>query len=203
MSVDPLARSSEEQIPEEAPEPPRPAAHGKRWALEWLLVLVVAIGVAVLIRTYVAQTFYIPSGSMEPTLMIGDKILVDKLSFHFESIARGDIVVFKRPPLETDTEDADLVKRIVGLPGEFISSGPNGEVLINGKPIPEPYLTKQAREDPGPPIRPQRIPKGDYFVMGDNRGDSSDSRVFGPIPGSLIVGGARFRIWPLSRIGGI
>lgn len=202
MTVDPLESAPAEPSTETPPEAPRPR-RGTRWLVEWVLVLLVALGAAVLIRTYVAQTFFIPSASMEPTLMVGDRILVDKLSFHIHPVERGDIIVFKRPPLETDTTVSDLVKRVVGLPGEWISSAPDGQVLINGKPLAEPYLTQAARNDPGPPIERQKIPKGEYFVMGDNRGDSSDSRVFGPIPGSLIVGGARFRIWPLSRIGGI
>lgn len=185
----------------------------KRFALEWFAVLVVAVGVAVLVRTFVVQTFYIPSASMEPTLMIGDRILVDKLSYHLHGVGRGDIVVFATPPGEiTNPQVKDLVKRVIGLPGESISSSPDGSVLINGRPIAQPWLTPQARADPGPPIRfpdgtgscamhSSTIPPGCYFVMGDNRGDSEDSRAFGPISRSLIVGHVVFRIWPLSHMG--
>jgi signal peptidase I len=169
----------------------------KRAIIEWVLVLLVALGVAVGMRTYVVQTFYIPSGSMEPTLNPGDRILVDKLSYHLHAVHRGDIIVFARPPGETlEPGVNDLVKRVIGLPGETIS-GQNGQVYINGKPLAEPWLPKGVVTGNFAPVH---IPKGYYFVMGDNRGFSSDSRVFGPISGSLIVGRVVMRIWPLSHI---
>jgi signal peptidase I len=169
----------------------------RRAAIEWLIVLVIALGVAVLMRTFVVQTFYIPSGSMEPTLNIGDRILVDKLSYHLHAVHRGDIVVFARPPGETlEPGVNDLVKRVIGLPNETISAQ-NGQIDINGKPLAEPWLPKGVVTDDFGPVH---IPSGDYFVMGDNRGFSSDSRVFGPISGSLIVGRVVMRIWPLSHI---
>jgi signal peptidase I len=167
-----------------------------RWAREWFVVLLVAVAVAFVVRAYVAQTFFIPSASMEPTLMIGDRILVDKLSYHLHGVGRFDIVVFAKPPKEVDAPGiTDLVKRVIGLPGETIWSR-NGEVYINGKPLAEPFLP------PGTVttnIPKQKIPPHEYFVMGDNRSDSQDSRFFGPIPGSLIVGHVVLRLWPLSR----
>jgi len=168
-----------------------------RFALEWAAVVVIALVVAVVVRTFVFQTFYIPSGSMEPTLDIGDRILVDKLSYDFHPVHTGDIVVFKRPPHADVGPPSikDLVKRVIGLPGQTIWSH-GGQVYIDGKILPEPWLP------PGTVtrgIRPQKIPPDHYFVMGDNRGDSLDSRYFGPIPGSLIVGRMVARIWPLSR----
>jgi signal peptidase I len=169
----------------------------RRAIIEWVIVLLIALGVAVGMRTFVVQTFYIPSGSMEPTLNIGDRILVDKLSYHLHSVHRGDIVVFARPPGETlEPGVNDLVKRVIGLPGETIS-GQDGQVYINGKPLPEPWLPKGVVTSNFSPVK---IPHGYYFVMGDNRGFSSDSRVFGPISGSLIVGRVVMRIWPLSHI---
>jgi signal peptidase I len=169
----------------------------KRAIIEWVIVLLVALGVAVGMRTFVVQTFYIPSGSMEPTLNIGDRILVDKLSYHLHAVHRGDIIVFSRPPGETlEPGVNDLVKRVIGLPGETIS-GQDGQVFINGKALPEPWLPKGVVTGNFSPVK---IPKGYYFVMGDNRGFSSDSRVFGPISGSLIVGRVVMRIWPLSHI---
>jgi signal peptidase I len=168
----------------------------KRLSLEWLAVLLVAVGVAITVRTFVVQTFFIPSASMEPTLMVGDRILVDKLSYHLHGVGRGDIVVFGRPPGEVAAVK-DLVKRVIGLPGDTISS-PNGHVWINGKQLNEPYLPKGTITTG---IRTQKIPPGYYFVMGDNRGDSSDSRVFGPIARSLIVGHVVFRIWPVTHMG--
>ncbi|MGH9029819.1 MAG: signal peptidase I [Acidimicrobiales bacterium] len=173
------------------------ARNWRRFALEWLAVLLVAVVVAFVVRTYVVQTFYIPSGSMEPTLMIGDRILVDKLSYHLHSVQRGDIVVFAKPPGEVTAPDVkDLVKRVIGLPGETVSS-PDGRVWIDGKPLNEPWLPPGTSTTG---IRPQKIPQNEYFVMGDNRGDSSDSRVFGPIKNSLIVGKVVFRIWPVTHM---
>jgi signal peptidase I len=180
----------------------KPAAKGRRlsrrgrWVLEWAAVLVVAIGVAVAIRTFVVQTFYIPSQSMEPTLMVGDRILVDKLSYHLHSVHRGDIVVFGNPPLEAGSGVKDLVKRVIGLPGDVISSA-GGHVVIDGKQLSEPWLSRGVVTTE---ITPQTIKPDHYFVMGDNRTDSQDSRYFGPIPRSLIVGHVVMRIWPLSSV---
>jgi signal peptidase I len=184
--------------------PPGSDLHGPRrlrWVIEWALVILIAFGVAYGMRQYVVGTYFIPSASMEPTLMVGDRILVNKLSYHLHDVHRGDIVVFGRPPNESAATDIkDLVKRVIGLPGETIASGPNGSVLINGKPISQPWLTAGARADPGPAIVRQTIPQGEYFVMGDNRGDSEDSRFFGPIPRSIVVGHVILRFWPLSQI---
>jgi signal peptidase I len=179
-----------------------------RWVVEWALVILVALGVAYGMRQYVVGTYFIPSASMEPTLMVGDRILVNKLAYHLHDIHRGDIVVFGRPPRELSSpEIKDLVKRVVGLPGEWISSAPGGQVLVgttpgcrDQHPVPESYLTDSARSSPGPAIGCKHIPAGQYFVMGDNRGDSEDSRAFGPIPRSIVVGHVVMRFWPLGQI---
>jgi len=160
-------------------------------------VLVVALAVALGVRAFVVQTFFIPSASMEPTLMIGDRILVDKVSYHLHSVHRGDIVVFGRPPRETSAENIkDLVKRVIGLPGDSISSA-DGHVVIDGKPLKEPWLPAGTVTDG---ISPMTVPAGEYYVMGDNRTNSQDSRYFGPISRSLIVGRVVMRIWPLSHL---
>jgi signal peptidase I len=172
-----------------------------RWIVEWALVLLAALGLAFALRTWVVQTYSIPSVSMVPTLKVGDRILVDKLSYHLHGVHRGDVVVFATPPKEIPVLNVkDLVKRVIGLPGETISSGPRAEVFISGKLIDQPWLTKNARHHPGPTIVKQRIPEGQIFVMGDNRGSSFDSRYFGTVPESLIVGRAVLGFWPLSRI---
>ncbi len=170
----------------------------RRTAVEWLTVLALAAAAAVLLRAFVVQAFWIPSGSMEPTLKINDRIIVDKLSYHLHPVHRGDIVVFRRPPADSagGPQIKDLVKRVVGLPGETISAH-GGNVYINGKILKEPYLPRGTHTYG---IPKQVIPKGEYFVMGDNRSDSYDSRRFGPIPGSLIIGRVMFRFWPLSRL---
>jgi signal peptidase I len=193
--------------------PPNTDGEGKskrsHWLAEGLAVVVVAVIVAILLRTFVVQTFYIPSGSMEPTLQIGDRILVNKLSYHLHSVQRGDIVVFSRPPNENcgGPEVNDLVKRVIGLPGDFISLS-HGYVYIDGKRLNESWLPSvdQGVTDPGPAgnaanlAHPYLVPANNYFVMGDNRTDSCDSRWWGPIPKSLIVGKVVLRIWPLSSV---
>jgi len=167
-----------------------------------LVALVLAFGV----RTYVAQMFYIPSGSMLPTLQVGDRIVVDKLSYDFHGIHRGDIVVFRRPPLE-HADYSDLVKRVIGLPGDTVSSV-NGRVYIDGEPLAEPWLpTPEPVTSPSPVAEgfslnhPYTVPPDEYFVMGDNRTNSEDSRYFGPIPANLIVGRMAFVAWPLDDTG--
>jgi signal peptidase I len=184
-------------VGEEAPAPGR----SRRWIVEWGIIIVIAVVVAVLVRAFVFQTFYIPSTSMYPTLQPGDRIVVNKLS---GPPSTGQIVVFRRPPRENCGGPAvpDLVKRVIGLPGQTIQ-GKDGVVYINGRRLPEPWL-------PGPTDKsspetsnfgPLVVPKGDYFMMGDNRTNSCDSRDWGPLPGSYIVGQVIMRIWPLGRIG--
>ena len=114
----------------------RDKGSGYRWVIEWAVILMAVLLCTVLLRTYVIQSFYIPSPSMVPTLDVGDRIMVNKLSYDFHSVHRGDIVVFKRPPLE-EQDFPDLVKRVIGLPGETISSD-NGHIYINGKLLSEP-----------------------------------------------------------------
>ena len=173
-------------------------------------MVVVAVLVAVLLRAFVVQTFYIPSGSMEPTLQIGDRILVNKLSYHLHGVDRGDIVVFSRPPAENcgGPEVNDLVKRVIGLPGDVLSLSSNHDVDVDGKRLEEAWLpsSEQGNTFPGPAgsrfnlARPYRVPANDYFVMGDNRTDSCDSRYWGPITKSLIVGKVDVRVWPISSV---
>jgi signal peptidase I len=183
----------------------------QRALIEWLVILAIVLVCTVVLRTFVVQSYSIPSLSMSPTLQVGDRIIVDKLSYRFGSVHRGDIVVFARPPLE-DQEYADLVKRVIGLPGETISAR-DGHVYINGKRLYEPWLPPGPQSYTGPlpgdPHEqfnmpgPVKIPAGDYYVMGDNRENSEDSRFFGPISKSLIVGRAVAVAWPLSQIKGL
>src|SRR5580698_5620452 len=168
------------------------------WLRESLVVVVVALAAALLLRAFVVQTFFIPSGSMEPTLKIGDRILVDKLSYHLHGVDRGNIIVFRRPADENCGGEpvADLVKRVIGLPGEKISltKGSKSYVLINGKRLDEKWLPSsvQGVSYPGPAgtsyslETPYKIPADHYFVMGDNRTESCDSRYWGPISSNLI-----------------
>jgi signal peptidase I len=177
---------------------------------ELVSVVIIAVLVAALLRIFVVATYSIPSGSMEPTLQIGDRIVVNKLSYHLHGVDRGNIVVFSTPPTENCAGQpvSDLVKRVIGLPGETISLA-DGRVYINGHVLPEPYLPPDARNDtyPGPSNagyslnHAYRIPAGEVFMMGDNRSQSCDSRYWGTIRESTIVGKVDMRIWPLSRIG--
>jgi signal peptidase I len=186
-----------------------PAPSFYRWAAEILAVIAVAVALTVVLRTFVMQTYSIPSASMEPTLMIGDRIVVDKLSYDLHSVGRSDIVVFARPADEHcgGTPVADLVKRVIGLPGETISLS-GGQVYIDHKLLSEPWLPAsiQRSTTPGPSSAPYalhesfKVPANDVFVMGDNRTDSCDSRWWGPIPESTIVGKVDVRVWPVSRI---
>jgi signal peptidase I len=178
----------------ETPGSATPAAPPQRrqrhWAVGWLMVIVVAAIVSILLRLFVVQTFFVPTGSMYPTLQIGDRILVQKFGF---SLQRGAIVVFDHPKGDAEGPlNEDLVKRIIGLPGETISSKGN-TVYIDGKPLAEPWLPKGTPL--GQQIRTQTIPKGEYFMMGDNRTDSYDSRHWGPIPGSTIIGRVFLIVW--------
>lgn len=193
--------------PSAVPPNPPPRRPTGKWLREGVIVVVVAVLVAVLLRAFVVQTFYIPSGSMEPTLQIGDRILVNKLSYDLHGVDRGNIVVFSRPPAENcgGPEVNDLVKRVIGLPGETISLS-GGDVYVDGKRLDESWLpaSEQNTTEPGPGGTPYslahayHVPAGDYFVMGDNRSDSCDSRYWGPIPKSLIVGKVEVRVWPVS-----
>ncbi len=171
-----------------------------RTVVEWAVIIVVALVAAILIKTYLVEAYYIPSLSMSPTIKVGDRVLVDKLSYDFGSPHRGDIVVFTKPADDVDPGVKDLIKRVIGLPGQTIQSLPGGAILIDGHVIAQPWLTPFARSHPGPAIPRMTIQRGDYYVMGDDRDDSDDSRFFGPIPGRLIVGRAFVRIWPLSRL---
>jgi signal peptidase I len=181
------------QLPAEHGSPVR---SGVRSAVEWVVIVAAALLTALLIKTFLLQAFYIPSDSMNPTLVQHDRVLVNKLSYHFHDVHRGDIVVFKRPPGEDDPRIKDLIKRVVALPGETVE-GHNGEVLIDGRALKEPYIPKGTQTSDFPA---QKIAKDKYWVMGDNRGNSKDSRVFGPIDKSLIVGRSFIRVWPISKI---
>jgi signal peptidase I len=178
--------------------PTRKKATGKKVLIEWVVIIVIAVLASLIVRTFVFQTYFIPSASMEPTLMIGDRIIVDKLSVDFGTIHTGDIIVFKAPPAEDcGTTVADLVKRVIGVPGDKLTSKGN-TIYINGKALDETWT----HEEPlGTPIGHVTVKPGQYFVMGDNHPDSCDSRFWGTVPRSDIIGKVFLRIWPLSRIG--
>jgi signal peptidase I len=164
-------------------------------AVEWLLLIGGALALALLIKMFLFQAFYIPSESMVPTLQKNDRVLVNKLSYKLHDVHRGDIVVFEAPEGEA-SEIKDLVKRVIGLPGETLEAR-DGVVYVDGEPIDESYLPEGTRTEDLPPTT---VPPETVFVMGDNRGASKDSRYFGVIPEDDIVGRVFVRMWPLSRL---
>jgi signal peptidase I len=167
--------------------------------IEWVVVVVGAVLVAIVLRLLVVQAFYIPSASMEPTLEIGDRVLVNKLAYRFGEPERGDIVVFERPPASATGGVDDLIKRVIGLPGETVEAH-DGQVFIDGQPLEEPWLPDGTFT---PDFAPDDVPEDTVFVLGDNRTNSEASNQFGPIDDELIVGRAFVRIWPVSRAGGL
>ena len=194
----------------DGPETPDKIERALRSIIEWLVVIVGALAVALLLRSYVFQVYQIPSSSMAPTLRDGDRILVNKLD---DNPDRGELIVFARPEnFVADAKTEDLVKRVIGLPGESVSIEEN-RVFIDGELLEEAYLgdgvatTGNAWHelcDNGTVDNAACIvPDGWYFVMGDNRSASADGRVFGPIDGSLIEGRAVLRIYPLGEFGGL
>jgi signal peptidase I len=183
--------------PPVSPPSSKSSPSGARNVVEWVLIIAAALIVAVVIKTFLIQAFYIPSASMDPTLKVHDRVLVNKLSYHLHPIHRGDIVVFKRPQGEQgDPTIKDLIKRVVGLPGETIEAR-EGKLYVDNHPVDETYTHFKPTDN----LQPTKIPPNHYFVMGDNRTNSKDSRYFGPIPKNIIVGRAFVRVWPVSSFG--
>ena len=186
---------------------PRPL----RTLIDWSLTIAVAIAAILVFQAEIAKPYRIPTSSMEPTLHCGkpadgcrsrvsDRVIANRLVYRFHAPERGDIIVFKAPPSAAAACDAGgtLIKRIVGLPGEQVSME-NGHVLINGARLREPYLAPayRARESGEWP----RSPRTGYFLLGDNRAMSCDSRRWGIVPRENIIGRADLRYWPPDRIG--
>lgn len=184
-----------------------------RSAVEWVAVLAGAVVVALVVRTFLFTTFWIPSGSMEPTLQgegRRDRVIVNRLSYKLHDVNRGDIIVFEvpegEPTMAVDGQQVnDLIKRVVGLPGETVELR-DGEVYVDGTRLEEAYLPDATRTEECVPGRSTfEVPDGSVFVMGDNRGASRDARCW-QVPSveeSAIVGRAFVRIWPVSEFGGI
>jgi signal peptidase I len=164
-------------------------------------VIAIALFLALFIRAFVAEPRYIPSDSMLPTLEVGDRLVVEKISYHFHPPARGEIVVFDPPQqlqIQGYAKDQAFIKRVIGTPGETVQIQ-NGKVYLNSIPLKEDYIA----EPPKYQMEAVRVPEDQLFVMGDNRNNSNDSHVWGFLPKQNIIGHASYRFWPLSRIGGI
>lgn len=173
------------------------------WKIWWdnFQILFVALLLALLIRLFIAEPRFIPSDSMVPTLEIGDRLVVEKVSYHFHPPRFGDIVVFDPPPqLQTlgFAKDQAFIKRIIGQPGQIVEVK-NGQVFVNYTPLKELYIAAP----PDYQMPPVRVPAGEFFVMGDNRPNSNDSHVWGFLPEQNIIGHAGFRFYPFNRIGAV
>jgi signal peptidase I len=206
---DPVLSEAARPVDLGAPAEDEPKASGLRNVLEWVVIAGGALLVAFVIKTFLLQAFYIPSLSMAPTLKINDRVLVNKLSYDLHDVHRGDVVVFESPPND-GSATKDLIKRVIGLPGDTVEAS-NGHVVINGQVLKEPYIQPDV-ETRGPMCQTESlpgcqgrdkviVPKDTYFVMGDNRSNSRDSRFIGAIPGSLIIGRAFVRVWPVTALG--
>jgi signal peptidase I len=170
------------------------------------LAFVLAIGV----HAAVAEARFIPSESMAPTLAVGDRLIIEKVTARFSSPRRGEILVFYPPNTHPSdgglalrvvrklgfTPDVAYIKRVIGLPGETLAIH-DGQVWIDGKALVEPYLN----EPPNYTLDPVRVPAGHLFMLGDNRNNSQDSHVWGPLPIENVIGQAAVRFWPLTRLG--
>ncbi len=196
-------------------------------AIELVLIIVVAIGLALGIQAFLVKPYRIPSGSMEPTLHVNQRILVDRIGMHFSSPQIGDIMVFHPPADYTSCQDPNegesvagsrtgracdvqqkhesaqtFVKRVVGLPGDHLQIR-NGHVYRNGGKEKDGYIIPcngdPTCEFPGTIV----VPKGDYYMMGDNRPNSEDSRFWGPVPRAWLIGEAFFTYWPPDRLGSL
>jgi signal peptidase I len=219
----PVEWSSPNPADEPVAESPEEPKHRSFFA-ELPVLVAIAFILALLLKTFLIQAFYIPSASMEPTLMIGDRVLVNKVIYNVRQPRRGEVVVFTKddgtaPPEGNVIErflrslssglgvspsgEKDYIKRIIGLPGETVEMR-DGVVTINGTPLPEATTTEGgylAERDPND-WGPATVPDGQYFMMGDNRQNSSDSRFpqLGTIPADAIVGRAFVTIWPVSQV---
>jgi signal peptidase I len=206
-------------------DPPTDQADKKQPGLlavvrETVVLVALAILLAVVFKTFLVAAFYIPSGSMESTLNVSDRVLVEKVSYRFGDVENGDVVVFVHDDLVLEPNgssnpiarffsslgqaiglvppsDRDFIKRVVGVPGDEIACQ-DGRLLRNGKPVAEPYLDPGVTTDG---CKTTVVPAGKLYVMGDNRTNSQDSRAFGVIDRSDVVGRAFVRIWPLTHVG--
>jgi len=162
-------------------------------------LVAIALVIAIVVRFFIAEPRFIPSPSMVPTLAVGDRLLVEKVSYHLHPPHQGDIVVFEPPPQLQEygyRASQAFIKRVIGLPGQQIQIT-NGKVYVDGVPLAEDYIL----EPPAYEMPPVKVPADSLFVMGDNRNDSNDSHVWGFLPTQNLIGRALLRFWPLDKAG--
>jgi signal peptidase I len=181
-----------------APAPPAaPTANTLRKEIRvWTRDLLIAIGLALVIIVFLYQPVKVEGTSMAPLLSDQERIFINKFVYRFEPIQRGDVVVFWYPLDHTKS----FIKRVVGLPGETVEIR-QGTLYVNGKVIPEPYVPPQYEDSSDFPVT--RVPKDSFFVLGDHRISSNDSRVFGPVASQFIYGRAVFAYWPVDHFGSL
>jgi signal peptidase I len=182
------------QTPQLAPSDPvgHPQGRLSGWIRDILETVLPALLIVLVVNVFLAQATRVEGQSMEPNLHNNERLIIEKISYHFHPPRRGDIVIIRMPNRHSDP----LIKRVVGLPGETIEIR-DGHVYINGQMLNEPYLEQLTYGDTGPQV----IAPGNIFVLGDNRGASNDSRSFGEVSIDRIVGHAWFRYWPLNEVG--
>lgn len=178
-----------------------------RTIVEYVVLALIAVGVALIVQAFLVKPYRIPSESMQDTLLVRDRVLVDRISWRFTEPKRGEVVVFNQPGT-----GLVLIKRLIGMPGDVLSVA-DGSLFVNGRRQDEPYVRQiDGMTSPTEPLanpeewnlqRPYTVPAGSYFMMGDNRTDSADSREFGPVKREAMIGSAFARYWPISRIGGL
>jgi len=176
--------------------------------VEIIKTLVTAAILAFGIRTFVAEARYIPSESMQPTLEINDRLIIEKISYRFRTPERGDVVVF-RPTEELKKQGYKeaFIKRVIGLPGDTVEVK-NDQVFVNNQKLPEKYIYAPEiapgyQPRPQRPYGPTKVPDDQYLVLGDNRNNSLDSRSWGFVPRDNLIGRATVRFWPLQRLGSL
>ena len=185
-----------------------------RIAIDWLVTIVGAVAIVLAIKAWVVNPYRIPSSSMEPTLHCArpgsgciarwsDRVLANRFIYHFREPRRGEIVVFKTPErAERDCgAGGTFVKRVIGLPGDEISEQPGGFLLVNGKRLKESYIERERRSQSTHAGESWTVPKGKYFMVGDNRGQSCDSRVWGAVSRKNLIGPVFATYWPPDRVG--
>ncbi|MBE9223374.1 signal peptidase I [Cyanobacterium stanieri LEGE 03274] len=167
--------------------------------VEIVKTVVMAVVLSFGIRTFVAEARYIPSSSMEPTLQINDRLIIEKMTYRFREPQRGEIIVFDATEaIEQLGWNGAFIKRVIGLPGDEVIVR-DGDVMVNGQILKESYIQEAPKYDFGPVV----VPDNSYLVLGDNRNNSSDSHVWGYVPDENIIGRATVRFWPFHRLGGI
>jgi signal peptidase I len=189
--------------------------HRWRVVLDWVITVIGAVAIVLAIKAWIVNPYRIPSSSMEPTLHcarpapfceahFSDRVLANRFIYHFRSPRRGEIIVFKTPPAAATACGAGgtFVKRLIGLPGDTVHEDGKGFIWIDGRKLDEPYIQSFRRaQDVDNRNKTWHVPQGEYFFMGDNRGQSCDSRKWGAVPRKNIIGKVFFIYWPPNRIG--